>query len=109
MLDESSKSAHWRNRHKDQSFFSVFNFYVTHESNIWKNKNNYSKEELEKISKADFLPDNDKIKIDLLTNYKNIEKLDQEIGVIINQLKEDSIYDNKIIFFFSDHGVLSQI
>ena len=71
--DESSKAAHWRNRHKDQSFFSVFNFYVTHESNIWKNKNNYSKEELEKISKADFLPDNDKIKIDLLTNYKNID------------------------------------
>ena len=102
--DESGKSAHWRNRHKDQSFFSVFNFYVTHESNIWKNKNNYSKEELEKISKPDFLPDNDKIKIDLLTNYKNIEKLDQEIGVIINQLKEDSLYDNTIIFFFSDHG-----
>ena len=28
-------------------FFSVFNFYVTHESSIWKNKNNYTKHELE--------------------------------------------------------------
>ena len=102
--DESSQSAHWRNRQKNQSFFSVFNFYVTHESNIWKNKKNYSKEEMEKISKPDFFPDNDKIKSDLLTNYKNIEKLDQEIGLIINQLKEDDLYDNTIIFFLSDHG-----
>jgi hypothetical protein len=36
--DESSQTAHWRNREEGQSFFSVFNFNVTHESNIWKNK-----------------------------------------------------------------------
>jgi len=34
--DESSKTTHWRNKKKGQSFFSVFNFNVTHESNIWK-------------------------------------------------------------------------
>ena len=39
-----------------------------------------------------------------LTNYKNIEKLDEQIGVIINQLKEDSLYEKTIIFFFSDNG-----
>ena len=44
------------------------------------------------------------IKSDILTNYKNIEKLDEQIGIIINQLKEDSLYENTIIFFFSDHG-----
>ena len=35
--DESSEEAHWRNRENNQPFFSVFNFNVTHESNIWKN------------------------------------------------------------------------
>ena len=33
--DESSIFAHWRNRPKESNFFSVFNFGVTHESNLW--------------------------------------------------------------------------
>ena len=102
--DESSKSAHWRNRQDGQSFFSVFNFNTTHESNVWKNKTQYSKYELENVLIPNIFPDDDGIKSDILTNYKNIEKLDEQIGVIINQLKADSLYENTIIFFFSDHG-----
>ena len=102
--DESSDSAHWRNRKFDQPFFSVFNFNITHESNIWKNKKLYSSKELENILTPDFFPDDKDIKSDLLTNYKNIEKLDKKIGVIIDQLKRDGLYENTIIFFFSDHG-----
>ena len=102
--DESSQSAHWRNRQEGRPFFSVFNFNVTHESNIWKNKTPYSKEELENILIPKLFPEDDGIKSDLLTNYKNIEKLDEQIGVIIDQLKTDSLYENTIIFFFSDHG-----
>ncbi len=33
--DESSKYAHWRNRGKNQPFFSVFNFTETHESGLF--------------------------------------------------------------------------
>ena len=102
--DESSQTAHWRNRKEGQSFFSIFNFNVTHESNIWKNKTSYSKEELENILIPNFFPEDDRIKSDLLTNYKNIEKLDKQIGVILEQLKADGLYENTIIFFFSDHG-----
>ena len=102
--DESSQVAHWRNRKDGQPFFSVFNFNITHESNIWKNNTSYSEEELNNILIPNLFPDNEKIKIDFLTNYKNIEKLDEQIGIIINQLKADSLYENTIIFFFSDHG-----
>ncbi len=102
--DESSQVAHWRNRQEGQPFFSVFNFNVTHESNIWKNNTSYSKEELENVIIPNFFPKDDGIKGDLLTNYKNIEKLDKQIGVIIEQLKSDNLYENTIIFFFSDHG-----
>ncbi len=102
--DESSQSAHWRNRQKDQSFFSVFNFNITHESNIWKNNTKYSKEELENVLIPKFFPEDDGIKSDLMTNYKNIEKLDEKIGIIIDQLKADGLYEKTIIFFFSDHG-----
>ena len=33
--DESSKTAHWRNRESGQPFFSVFNFETTHQSRIF--------------------------------------------------------------------------
>ncbi|MAS52240.1 MAG: sulfatase [Flavobacteriales bacterium] len=102
--DESSKTAHWRNKKEGQSFFSIFNFNITHESSIWKNKIPYSKHELENIKLPIFFPNDNRIKSDILTNYKNIEKLDKQIGRIINQLKEDSLYENTIIFFLSDHG-----
>ncbi len=102
--DESSQTAHWRNRKEGQPFFSVFNFNVTHESRVWKNKAAYSKEELENVTIPDLFPKDSRIRGDLLTNYKNIEKLDTQIGVIIDQLKADGLYENTIIFFFSDHG-----
>ncbi len=102
--DESSQTAHWRNRKEGQPFFSVFNFNITHESRVWKNKALYSKEELENIVIPYLFPEDTGIRSDLLTNYKNIEKLDAQIGVIIDQLKTDGLYENTIIFFFSDHG-----
>ena len=102
--DESSQTAHWRNRKEGQPFFSVFNFNVTHESRIWNNKVPYLKEELENVIIPCLFPEDNGIRSDLLTNYKNIEKLDEQIGVIIDQLKSDSLYENTIIFFFSDHG-----
>ena len=102
--DESSQTAHWRNRKEGQPFFSVFNFNVTHESRVWKNNAAYSKEELENVTIPDLFPKDSRIRGDLLTNYKNIEKLDTQIGVIIDQLKADGLYENTIIYFFSDHG-----
>ena len=102
--DESSPKAHWHNRDSDQPFFSVFNFSITHESKVWENNVSYSKEELDLITLPAIFPQDDRIKTDFLTNYKNIEKLDKKLGDIIQQLKDDGLYENTIIFFFSDHG-----
>ena len=102
--DESSPKAHWRNREGKQPFFSVFNFSSSHESSVWKKEIGHSSHDINKFNLPSIFPDNNLIKRDFLTNYKNIEKLDEQIGVIIQQLKEDGLYENTIIFFFSDHG-----
>ena len=102
--DESSKNAHWRNRRNNQPFFSVFNFNITHESRIWSNHKNYDTSSLMNINLPPIFPESKTIKRDFLKNYKNIEQLDIQIGEILNQLKEDSLYERTIIFFYSDHG-----
>ena len=102
--DESNKNAHWRNRQNNQPFFSVFNFGITHESSLWNKEYKHFDYELNQINIPSIFPNSLEIKEDFLTNYKNIEKLDEQIGTIISQLKEENLYDNTIIFFFSDHG-----
>ena len=102
--DESSKEHHWSNRSAGQPFFSVFNFAVCHESQIWKR----GKDELfvgpTKVKVPPYFPDNDTIRHDLAVNYSNLKRLDDQIGEIIDELKADGLYDNSIIFFYGDHG-----
>lgn len=102
--DENNSSATWRNRSKNQPFFSVFNFDVTHESKIWANANLPQTVSPEDVPLPPYYPDNDVLRKDVARNYSNIELLDQQIGEKLAELKKDGLYDNTIIFFFSDHG-----
>jgi arylsulfatase A-like enzyme len=40
----------------------------------------------------------------LAVNYSNLVEMDRQMGLIINKLKEQGLYDNTYIFFYSDHG-----
>jgi len=102
--DESGRDAHWRNRAEGQPFFSVFNFNVTHESGIWIRRDSALLVDPEKIKIPPFFPDDSVIRHDLAVNYSNIVRLDKQIAGLIQQLKEDGLYDNTIIFFYSDNG-----
>lgn len=102
--DENSAKAHWRNTPEGMPFFSVFNFGVTHESRIWLNKDLPLTVNPKDVPVPSYYPDNEIVRTDIARHYSNIELLDKEIGEIIAKLKEDGLYDNTIIFFYSDHG-----
>jgi len=128
--DESSVFAHWRNRPKDSKFFSIFNFGVTHESNLWDpwyrqfdldpfppdrskekwweafigvNKTLYTPEDIN-LRIPPYLPDNNFVRKDLMRMYSNIIEMDQKVGLILDQLEEDGLLDKTIIVFYTDHG-----
>ena len=102
--DDSSRKAHWKNRPKGTPFFSIFNFGITHESQIWKQTDEPLLVDPDKLIVPPIFPDNDIIRKDLAVNYSNLIKLDKEVGTILNELKSDGLYDNTLIFFYSDHG-----
>ena len=102
--DENNNKAHWRNRPDGMPFFSVFNFGVTHESRLWKNKKLPQTVNPDSVSLPLYFPDDSIVRQDVARNYSNIELLDKQIGEKLKQLKEDGLLDNTIIFFFSDHG-----
>ncbi|SHJ02487.1 sulfatase family protein [Pseudozobellia thermophila] len=102
--DESSGKRHFRKRGEGQPFFAVFNFTVTHESQIWARGKDSLFVDPQKVPVPPYFPDNDTIRHDLAVNYSNLKRLDDQIGEVIADLKEDGLYENSIIFFYGDHG-----
>ena len=102
--DESSENASWENRKKDQPFFAVFNFGVTHESSIWRRDKKKLKVDPNILKVPPVFPDDSITRHALAVNYSNLIEMDIQMGKIIDKLKNQKLYDNTYIFFYSDHG-----
>src|SRR5690606_7756290 len=93
---------------------SVFNFSITHQA-----MTRYSKEEL--IRRNSFLPeelrhnpddvilppyypDTEEIRNNLAALYTQGTLMDKRVKRILDQLKEDGLEEETIVFFYSDHG-----
>jgi N-sulfoglucosamine sulfohydrolase len=85
-------------------FFSVFNIDDTHESKLWGNKDLPLTVDPAIVPVPPYLPDNKIARNDIARHYSNIEIMDKKVGVLIDELKQAGLYDNTIIFFYSDHG-----
>lgn len=102
--DESSGKAHWRNRPDGQPFFSVFNLQITHESQIWTREKEPMLIAPERVKVPVYYPDTKTVRHDIARHLSNVMRMDSLVGRLIGQLKADGLYENTIIFFFSDHG-----
>ena len=102
--DECDFDAHWRKRPEGKPFFAVFNFLTTHESRIWTQSGEPLLVEESKVPIPPYFPENRVVRRDVARKYSNIIEMDRQVGVILDQLREDGLLDNTIIFFFSDHG-----
>ncbi len=103
--DESSDKAHWSNRKAGQPFFAVFNFGVTHESQIWgKATDSLWVDENLDVPVPPYLPDTEIGQKDVRRMYSNIKEMDYQVGEILKQLEEDGELDNTIIVWYTDHG-----
>ena len=105
--DELSNEAHWRNRpDPDQPFFAVFNPTRTHESGMWPEKCPEVTFDPEAIELPPYFPDTPKVRQAMARMYTNIEYCDGVLGQLLDQLEEDGLDDDTIVFHWSDHGPL---
>ncbi|MEO8962327.1 MAG: sulfatase-like hydrolase/transferase [Ginsengibacter sp.] len=103
--DENSKTASWRNRAAGQPFFAVFNIEITHESQIWVRQNQPLRVDPAKVKVPPYYPQNNPIiRKDIARMYDNIMLMDDRVGQLLDQLRDDHLIDSTIIFFYSDHG-----
>ena len=103
--DESSRQAHWRNRPEGKPFFAIFNFGITHESQVWARA-----EDTLRVSPSlqvpvpPYLPATEPVLRDIRRVYSNIKLLDERVGMLLAQLEEDGLMEETIIVFYADHG-----
>ncbi len=110
----SSGKAHWRARPAGRPFFSVFNLTMTHQS-----QTRYPGDKLRKVNGElppdmrhdpgdapvpPYYPDTPRVRENLAAYHTQITLMDRAVGRHLDQLAEDGLADDTIVFFFSDHG-----
>lgn len=103
--DESSTKAHWKNRKPDQPFFAVFNFTITHESQL---RNAIAAKDRihdpAKVRVPAYHPDTPEVRKDWAQYHDRITMMDQQVGQALRELEEAGLADDTIIFYYGDHG-----
>ena len=101
--DDSSAKAHWRNRKEGQPFFSVFNLTITHESQIRTRPHTFVHDPA-KAPLPPYHPDTPEVRQDWAQYYDNITTMDAQAQRILDELAQDGLVENTIVFFYGDHG-----
>ena len=101
--DDSSKKAHYKNRADGQPFFAVFNYKKTHESKI-RTRPHDAVIDPASLTLPPFWPDAPEIREDLGQYYDNITVMDKWFQSKLDELKEEGLAENTIVFFYGDHG-----
>ena len=112
--DECSNKAHWRNRPAGKPFFAVINFTTTHESQIRdrsdamvKRLNSLASGERHDPAKAQlppYYPDTLVVRQDWAQSYDLITLMDKQVKEVLDQLEQDGLAENTIVWFWGDHG-----
>lgn len=107
--DECDGTASYRDCPKGKPFFSVFNLFITHESQLFKRSRLFEGHEdlivdPAKVVVPPYYKDTQAVREAIAMQLSNVQLMDYHMGEIIKQLKADGVYDNSYVFFFSDHG-----
>ena len=100
---ESSREAHWRKRPDGAPFFAVFNFTVSHESQI-RRRPHTPVHDPAKVRVPAYHPDVPEVRQDWAQYYDKLTEMDALVGERLAELDEAGLADDTIIFYWGDHG-----
>ncbi len=89
----------WSGRAEDQPFFGQIQLLGGKRSDAPK------KVDPAEVPVPPYYPDHPIYRREIAHHYDTILKMDEILGDIIKRLKEDGLYENTVVLFFSDHGM----
>ena len=100
---ESSRQAHWQNRPEGAPFFAVFNFTVTHESQI-RRRPHTQVHDPAGVRVPAYHPDTPEVRQDWAQYYDKLTEMDALVGERLAELEAAGLADDTIVFYWGDHG-----
>ena len=104
LWNESSRTAHYKNRKPGQPFFAIFNLTITHESRIHRYDPNNLVHNPSQMELPPYHPDLPEVRNDWARLYDNITTMDKQAGDLLKELEQSGLKDSTIVFFYGDHG-----
>jgi arylsulfatase A-like enzyme len=105
---ESSGKAHWRKRNEGQPFFHKASYATSHESSLHFTaramENQPTKHDPDSVRLAPYHPDTPTFRYTHARYLDNLVKIDDIVGKVIDELKEDNLLEDTFVFYFGDHG-----
>ena len=102
--NEGGRKASWENRpKKDQPFFAIHNFTVSHESQIRKRPHEQIHNPA-KVRVPAYHPDTPEVRQDWAQYYDKLTEMDKMVGEKLKLLEEQGLAEDTIIFYYGDHG-----
>jgi N-sulfoglucosamine sulfohydrolase len=103
--DESSRTAHYKNRPPGKPFFAVFNLMESHESSIHRwIPNEELRHDPEEVILPPYHPATPEMKHDWAQYYDKVEDMDARVGALLQELEEEGLAGNTLVFYYGDHG-----
>ncbi|MFE7476875.1 sulfatase [Streptomyces sp. NPDC057575] len=100
--DESSKTAHWRNRPANTPFFAVFNDMTTHESALFTAIDGPTRPQ--DVTLPAYLADTPEIRADFAHYYDAMATMDGHLADQLRELESAGLAEDTIVFCYSDNG-----
>ena len=90
----------------DQPFFAQIQLVVTHRGDWWKEVTAQSTHPVDPkaVELPPYLPDHPQVRKEWASYLDQVEYMDNEMGMILEDLKKKGLLDNTIIFFIGDNG-----
>ncbi len=101
--DDSSATAHWRDRPAGRPFFAVFNSMASHESRI-RARPHEAVTDPAAVRVPAHHPDLPEVRQDWAQYYDKVSAADAELGARLREVVEAGLADDTIVFFYADHG-----
>lgn len=92
----------WRKRAPGQPFFAQFQ--ITEPHRPFPIPEQYDEAKLKAIQIPPNYPEHPLVRRDWYAYQRSVEVVDQRVGFILDQLKEEGVLDDTIVMFFADHG-----
>ena len=99
-------SAKWADLKSHQPFYAQVNFPETHRGGSFDNAHEQIERtaDPEKVRMPQYYPDHPITRADWAQYLNAAMSLDRKVGIVIDQLKADGLWDNTVVVFLGDHG-----